>query len=287
MAKKLELGLLNVVSSPHPDGVYLKILNWGSSGKAQARGSDYAKITKPKDEGNNLYSGRILLWTEIDMDSPWLDVDREDELSDELRNEINIPGNAKPNYRPFWYVFDASSHTMYFEMVNEFGESLGSSTAHRAISKLLASDQAASNGFDVEVTVIPEEDAVRQILDMPGLRKLFIRIKTPNPDDFEAKKREVLGELNEVGAKQIDLTYTKAAGVDRLTPNEEVEQLAQIGAENGYVKGESNVDGQPDELSTKAFPKKVVLPMEKGAGVLARILGYVRNQGRGRGAERA
>ncbi len=287
MAKFVELGLLNVVATPHPEGMYLKVLRWGAKGYAQARGSDHAKITKPKSEGDGLYSGRILLWTEIDMDGKWLDIDRDDELSEEDYQKITIPAAAKPNFRPFWYIFDEKSHTMYFEMGNEFGQSLGFTSAHRAISRLLDSSGAKRNKIEVTVTIIPEEDAVQKIVDMPGLRKLFIRIRTPNPDDFEDKKKEVLKELKENNAKQVDRTYTKVAGAERLTPTEEVKQLAEIGAENGYVTGESNVDGRPNELSTKTFPKKVSLSLEEGAGVLARILGYVRNNRRRGRAQRA
>lgn len=286
MTRVLKLGVLNIVASPHPEGIYRQLLAVAASGEAQARGSDYARITKPRDEGDGLLSGRILIYANIDKDSRWLDLETGEELTEEKLDEISIPDTARPNFKSFIYVFDEGRHLFYFEMVNEFGNSLGISTGYRAMARLLGEDRTSHLKTSVEVTVVPEEDAVDRILKMPGLRRLFIRINAPNPEDFEDKKLEVLRDLEENHAKRVDLNYVKAAGAESLTPTEEVRQLAQIGAENGYVKGESNEDGQPDELSTKALPKTIALPMEEGAGVLARMLGFVRNQGRRRPAER-
>ncbi|MDU0339565.1 DUF4747 family protein [Bosea rubneri] len=286
MTRVLKLGVLNIVASPHPEGIYRELLAVAASGEAQARGSDYARITRPRDEGDGILSGRILIYANIDKDSPWLDIETGEELTEEDLDEISIPDKARPNFKSFIYVFDEKNHLLYFETVNEFGKGLGISTAYRAIARLLGEDRTSQLETAVEVTVVPEEDAVDRILNMPGLKRLFIRINAPNPEDFEDKKLEVLRDLEANHAKRVDLNYVKAAGAESLTPTEEVRQLAQIGAENGYVKGESNGDGQPDELSTKALPKTIALPMEKDAGVLARMLGYVRNQGRRRQAQR-
>src|SRR5215211_6792802 len=97
--KTIQVCALNLAANPHPANVYIAILRNASRFLVQARGSDYAKITSPRavHDRSGIYTGRILIWTEIDAKRPWLDLSNEDELSPALKRSINIPENARPN----------------------------------------------------------------------------------------------------------------------------------------------------------------------------------------------
>jgi Domain of unknown function (DUF4747) len=130
----------NIAAHPHPEGIYLRLLRRASSFLARARAHDFAKITSPRLARDNLYTGRILVWTEIDIDGAWLDLAKEDELPAALKNTIAIPDNAKPNYRTFDYVFDDRQHRLYFEARTELGATRGATTAKRIFSSLLSQE---------------------------------------------------------------------------------------------------------------------------------------------------
>lgn len=95
-----ELYGLNINTSPHPAGIYPRLLKETSKNLVQARGSDYAKITEPvrSEDNAGFYIGRVLVWTNVDVKGRWLDLSKEDDLSDSLKRSISIPENAKPNF---------------------------------------------------------------------------------------------------------------------------------------------------------------------------------------------
>lgn len=134
---QLYMYVLNIVASPHPEGVYPRLLRKAArGGGVRARGSDYAKITRLTEQHTGIYTGRILVWTDIDMNGPWVDLIREEELPEDVRRGIRIPSNARPNYRTFRYVFDERRHLFYYEARNQLDEKLGPTIVRRAIITL-------------------------------------------------------------------------------------------------------------------------------------------------------
>ena len=269
----VQIAALNIAAHPHPADVYVGLLRAASDFLVKARGTDYAKITKPrKSRGLEVYTGRILVWTEIDVNGPWLNLKEEEELSPSLRNAINIPPEAKPNYRVFSYAFEAEHHRLYFETRNEFGEHLGETTALRVFRLLLSKDVQGLDIPDVEVTVIPERGAVSRILALPGLRSLELTVVLPNPDaDADAEAR-VFGQLNAARARRKSVVYTKQAGADHLIATPEIIETASVAANNGMVRGVGREDGKRNELSTTHLPKRKTVSMEAGHDFLSRLL---------------
>lgn len=155
----------------------------------------------------------------------------------------------------------------------------------RVLTKLLSHDVLEDASIDVEVTIVPDEEAVSRILGMRGLKRLLIRVNRVNPDDFEDKKRRILNELEANNAKRKDLKYVKARGATKLTPTAEVRDIAEVAAENGFVEGEADGDGQPLKLSTREHPRKIVVEEAPGQSVLSRMVAYVRSVGQ-RGSQR-
>lgn len=264
---------INISASPHPPGIYLKLFNVASKKIVKSRSNDAALITKPKHIKDDYYSGRVLIWTEIDLNGPWLDIDSEDEISDILRNDIKIPQQAKPNYRSFDYLLDTSKHKFYVEIKNEINQSLGPTTIRNILSRLMQPDIQGKGIPDIEVTVIPDEKAVETILNLPGLRTLTIRVVRPNADetDTDARKR-VLMRLQKAGAQIAEEKWTKSSSAERLEPDAITRETAKVAAEDGFVRGEGRrKDGRKVTAATDDTPRIRFVNREQGDSFYERI----------------
>lgn len=270
---------LNLDATPHPEGIYVDLLRKASKLLVKAHGSDYAKITSPRkyERDENVYTGRILIFTEIDVRGKWLDLANDDELSASLKRAITIPDNARPNFRSFDYAFDERRHRLYFESKNTEGQTLGPTTARRIFTSLLSQELLGFSVPDVAVTIIPDHRAVERILALPGLRKLFIRVASPNADSASpAARKRVLDRLRAANAHKLEQTYTKRSDAATLTPTAEIIEFAKVAADTGIVEGEGrDSDNKKLEASTEQVPKRKYVNVEAGGSFIARILGTV------------
>ena len=276
--RRIPVYALNIAAMPHPDGIYPQLLRRAANIVVRAHGSDWARITAPESapETPGVYTGRIQVWTEIDLRAPWYDITRDAELSEEIRKTISIPPNAKPNYRAFDYVFGERKHRLYFEARNEHGKTLGPTVARRIRSAVLSQEVQGLMAPSVEVTLVPKEGTVKRILAMPGLRTLTINVLVPNPDttDAEAEKR-VRKRLADAKARSMHVTYTKQRRAKRLTPTPEIEELATVAAKNGFVSGEGVSGGKPTELSTSDEPRREYAEGKGGVSFLSKLINSV------------
>lgn len=274
--KTIQVCALNLAANPHPESIYITILRRSARFLVQARGTDYAKITQPRAVSGRpgLYTGRILIWTEIDLKRPWLDLSNEDELSPAQKKSINIPENARPNMRVFGYVFVEKPHRVYFESKNEFGESLGPNIAKSIFSKITSQELLGFESPEVEVTIVPDVDAVERVLNLPRLRTLFIRVTLPNPDTASpAARKRVYDRLKKAKARQLEERYIKSSDAEKLEPTREIQEMAEVAAENGLVRGEGrDNDGKKLEVSTEKYPKRFFVGMGEGSGFLSRLM---------------
>jgi Domain of unknown function (DUF4747) len=270
---------LNISANPHPEGIYIALLRRAADFFVRARGSDFAKITLPTQNRRfvTYWTGRILLWTEIDIAGSWLDIASGEELTPELKNAINIPPSAKPNYRSFDYAFDDERHLLYFESKNELGQSLGPAVARRIFMRLLSPELQRIEVPEVEVTLVPETQAVERILALPGLRTLYIKIVRANPDVSPQARQRVLGRLEEAHARRAETTLVKSADALALTPGPEIQEMAAVAAENGEVRGEGrDAEGHKLEVSTVDLPRRIYVGVDRGATFLGRLFSALR-----------
>lgn len=248
---------------------------------AQARGKDWAKITSPRRHptAEGFYTGRVLVWTEIDIAGTWLNLDNEEELPLSLKESISIPENARPNFRTFEYVFDNNNHTLYFESRNDLGSVFGPTTARRLFNRLLDKDIQGLDAPDVSVTVRPQDGAVDRILQINRLRILQIRVELPNPDTTTAAKRRVIERIRANSATRLDETYTKSSKADKLTPTEDVRDLLEVAAEDGFARGVGrDSDGKKLEISTSRLPAKYHISAGNGSSFISRLLAALRTR---------
>ncbi len=276
----IEACAVNIDAAEHPPGIYIELFRRAATKMVRARGNDFAKITRPKKIQDGFYGGRLLIWTDIDIQGRWLDINSEDDLGPDIRKEINIPDQAKANYRSFDYVFNVARHRMYVETKNILRQTVGVTTIHRVMQMLLSREVLGEELPEVTVTIYPEEKALDRVLTLPGLRSLVIRVLRPNADtSSEAARQRVLKRLEDAKAQRLEETWTKSADAPHLIPTPEIQETASVAAEVGIVSGYGrNADGQKNEASTQSYPRRYLLGESMGDTLFTKLAASLRSR---------
>lgn len=270
--KKIILGGLNIVASPHPVGVYEEMFKSVAGTEVALWGSDHARITEPRPRDGNpdQLHGLIHLWTKIDRKGRWFDRHKDGEAEEAEKSKIVLPSHLDPNYRTFNYAFIKSRHRLIFEIRNEFGDNFGVSRAERLFGFLFSRELLGSDHPSVTITPIPEDGAIDRILAIPRLAKIVIHLERPNAEDLDDE--EVLADLEQQGARSQEITLIKAADADTLSLSKRNRALAEIAAENGYVSGRGkDAQGKKTDVSTKEHPKIIPVEIQENETVLTRF----------------
>ena len=254
----VEVGALNIVASPHPEGIYLELVKAISGKELPYVGSDWIKLTAPEEfeAPRGFYHGQILIWTEIDTNKKWLNKEKDAEATDEEMRKVEeaLLPNFEPNFRPFTYILDPAEHIVLIETKNEFGQNFSARRAGRAFANLI--ETLSAEWPEVSVTVIPEDETLEKIFAIPHLRKLEIVVERPNADDLGDDFNRIMTEMQAEGAKSWRIEKIRAAKQKTLKPSDETKRIAAVAATNGHVSGEgTDESGSPVFESTEEHPK--------------------------------
>jgi hypothetical protein len=269
---KIQVGALNVAASPHPTGVYRRLLDSAAEVEVHLHGSDWGKITSvtPLEDRPELLVGRVLLWAHIDKDGKWLNKKKNVEATADEKKRIVLPPDIEPNFRSFYFVFHEPKHRLVVEFRNELDQTFGPSRAEMFFARLFNHPSLSEVGVEVAVTVIPTEDALDKIFHIPRLRWLRIHNTRPNPEDLSEEAEALHARLKAMGAKSQDLELAKAAKVVTLQPDEEIKSLANAAAVDGFVEGRGKTETGANVFeSTKLHPKVVELEVHGGSSFTA------------------
>jgi hypothetical protein len=275
MAKEYTIAaFLNVVATPHPQGVYERIFRSAAHHIIQYWGSEHAAIGDlleiPGDDG--FFSFRLSLWVEINPDEPTI---RKEDLA-----KANFPREGREfskqygiNGRVFTCVLDVQRHVVTIELKNEDGKQLSAGRAETIFQRLLGPEVLGTDTESVEVTLIPQDDALEYVLGFNRLDRLEILVKIPNNDDVTTETHRVLERLRSQNAKSERSILARAAGPDSLEPDNEHMVLARVAAAgNGRVETVGlDEDGEKGERSTKEKPKLVRRILQKGQSYMAAL----------------
>src|SRR5690606_24026820 len=145
-------------------------------------------------------------------------------------------------------------HTMFVEVKNEFGKKVSASRVEKILRKLFSEEIQDENAPLVEVTLIPDEDALNRILALDKLKRLEIHLVRPNADDLDVA--DILAELDAQNAKSMEKVLVAVPGSEGLEPDDRTTKEATVAEFNGYVAGSGNEeDGTLVHLSTKEHPR--------------------------------
>lgn len=269
----LEVGFLNVVATPHPEGVYERLLRVAAEKPVNFWGAQKAAITAPLslDEDPSFLTFQLVIWTEVNPAEP--------AINKAQLKKAAFPREGKDfvaeygvNGRVFYCVFDTHSHTLTAELRNEDGQTVAPNRLERIFRDLMSPEILGVDAEEVEVTVIPTDDAVEYVLGLKRLDKVVILVKRPNNDDITTETHRVMADLMEQKAKSEKREITRQPKTDGIELNEKNKAYTRVAAHNGYVES-SGLDesGQHDKRSTREMPKIVRIAIEGGTSFLVAL----------------
>ncbi|MEZ2692267.1 DUF4747 family protein [Psychrobacter faecalis] len=264
--KTIKISGLNIVSQPHSPQQYVEIFERirDSQLSFPVLGEVHLKLVNISAvDGVNLINGikgEILKYSNIDKDSAWVNTDKGSELTPE--QTPNIPNNSSPNGNFFDFVFypqhEINNHKLfyisqYWDSVRKKSRSLSPNLVARFFTGIFQDNSDFQNFESIEVTVLPSQSALNEVLSLEVVKNLEIFIKAPNPDDFAEVETRILHEMQitHVSKKLERFTYDG----ESIELDEEMRNDARVASTNGYVKvrGE-NAEGKIEERSTTNIP---------------------------------
>lgn len=253
----IEVGFLNVVATPHPAGVYSSLLKKAALKPINFFGDHFALINSvAKVEGAEaLYRGRLYIWTEINKDEPAINKIKLEEIS-HADLQLEIPDDIGFNSKSFNFFLNEATHVLTVEVKNELQKSISIRRVGKIFSSLLSAEIIGLDSPSVEVTIIPDDDALDRVLSLPNLSKIQIVVLRPNEDDISKATGEILKELDDMKAKRLEIEIVREAGEKSIVLNNRYMKYAQVAAENGHVstKGKG-ADHEAISASTKEHPR--------------------------------
>lgn len=239
--RKIQIAALNIVTHPHSPDNYVALFRalFRLKLPIAIRGTQHLMLgeLRPVSKGSPLEGlfGRIYRFDQIDPKAPWFNVDSHEVASDDELAEIKIPAKLKPNLVMFNFVFYPTTHKIYFESAAD-EHTLGPAST-RKFFKVLSGVASIFEKFgEVDVTTLPDNEQLDRILNLPGLSKLVIDVKRPNPDDLADEEAEVFERLEKMGTRRIVQSLT-AERHETIKPDDDVKLLARVAASNGSVTG--------------------------------------------------
>lgn len=280
----LEAAFVNVVATPHPKGVYPRLLKTAAEKPVYFRGSFKAAITalSPIAKEDGLYSFQLVAWMEIDPDEPTIDK--------AALKKAKFPREGREftrqygvNGRVFYCILDERKHLITAETRNSDGQKISPGMLERIFTRLLSPEILGIKSELVEVTVVPKDDAIDYVLGFARLDRVEILVKRPNNDDITAVANRVLQRLKDEKAKSEEIILTRMPKTDGLELDKEHELLARVGARNGHVDS-SGVDeaGVHGKRSTREVPKIVRRVLQRGTSYFAALINVAKGARRDR-----
>lgn len=189
MQRLMSVCAVNIRLQPHPAGSYFRLFEMAMNLKRpiSIHGMTHMIMTRLKKEqveGREALTGEIAKYTRIHFDKKWfneltMSVAEEDDLV-----EVNIPDHLQPNFSAFRFVFFPDGHVAIVEHEAD-GERLSPNFVGKYFSKLLSADVIGKALGVVDVTVLPDPKGVQSMLSLPVIKKVEMKIRRPNPDDFD------------------------------------------------------------------------------------------------------
>jgi hypothetical protein len=274
----IEAGFLNVVATPHPKGVYERLLKSAAEKPIGFWGELKAAITAPValHDDPSFLTFQLIIWMEVNPDSPAIN---KAQLKKAVfpREGRNFVAKYGVNGRVFYCIFDIKTHQLTVELRNEDGQTVSPRRLERIFTDLLSPEVLGADAEEVEVTVIPTDDAITYVLGLDRLDKVEILVKRPNQDDITTATNRVMKDLIEQKAKSERRVLNRQPKTDGLELSEENETYARVAAHNGHVDSSGlDEEGNHDKRSTREVPKVVRISLAAGTSFLAALRNIAR-----------
>ncbi|MFA3145443.1 DUF4747 family protein [Acinetobacter baumannii] len=260
-ARSVYYGGLNIVLNPHETAMVYVDLLYFIQNEIQVpitlknNTSIYLYNLKEIHEGKPLdgLTGTLLKCTDIDI-KEWFDLTEKTIVDeDSASKQVKIPPNYLANAKFFNFVFFPKKHLMVTEIKDSSG-SVSISVFKNYFEAIFSKESFQKKFTSGHVTAITDDKKVEGILGSKKLLKLNITLNKPNPDDLSSLKGRIMGHLAEIKAKRLQVIAT-AEESEYLEPDQQLEDLSRVAADNGEVEAVLIIDGERQTVSTTAYPK--------------------------------
>ncbi|MGQ9444167.1 DUF4747 family protein [[Pasteurella] aerogenes] len=266
--RKIEISGLNIVTQPHTPEGYIELFKKMAKERQyiRIRGNDCLMLSSARPLDSNDWTkgivGEIIKFSEIEQDRNWVNVKAGKFLEDGL--EPQLPQDLKPNGAYFPYIFYPKSkgyaHKLFYvsHSRNHKGkyDNLSPNLLKKMFDSLFMRIKIELEYESIEVTVLPDSEALDTIFRIPSLHKLELVIKAPNPDDLADAESEIFQRMEGINVSETYHEY-KSKQSEFIKPDDKLKIQAKVAANNGYVKGYGkDIDGTKVEKSTKEIPLK-------------------------------
>lgn len=261
MARKVKIsaGVLNIRLHPHSAERYAEFMNdiYKLRKPIKLRGDRHGIISSLNrtEAGENVLSGVITTFLDIDLDGVWFNTDGLTEATDEEISQVVIPKNLHPNSAQFYFQFDTANHKIYFQTYAA-GKVLTEKSALSLFQGLTDDPTISGKYGDVKITVVQSREALERIFALPVIKEITITILKPNADifadDFEA---QIEAHLATTHSKKLAISYEADPG-GSIVPTDEIKAISQVALENGNVKVNGRDDSGVVKHSTEDHPKQ-------------------------------
>jgi len=228
---------------------------------------------------NNLFAGEIYRFVKIDPNEPWFDMMTKAEATPDQVQQINIPPHLLAHMQTIPFIFYPQEHELWF-VAKDRKTTLAIHAAEKFFQRMLEQTAIAHQMPDVAVTALPDREALDEVLRVPGLHKLELHFKRPNPDgaeDYEARFEQRLAAMN---VKSMQETLSAGAG-QTLLPDAQLQAEAAVASRNGNVVGVGRGDeGTPIVVTTAQKPKRLHMHVNNAIETVMDVLRRARGQDR-------
>lgn len=225
---------------------------------------------------DNEFIGEIYRFVQINANDPWFDLHTRRQATEDQVGKISIPENLLSHMQRIPFVFYPKEHELWF-VARDRKNSLSIPRTERFFQKLLENAVQMHGYPEVAVTAIPDQDALDEVLGVPGLHSVEVSFKRPNPDDggdLEAMFEERLAAMN-VGRQTVVMTASRG---EVLEPDEQFKAEAAVAARNGSVKSVGVDDtGIPIISTTAEKPRRVFMTVDEKMETVLNVLRRARN----------
>lgn len=258
---KLSVGAINITMHPHSPEQYVKLLkdaqrlkiisNIGNKRSALITAVNYFHLGDKHADAP--VTGDIVKFTDIDLDGTWFDITTSKIAEESDIDSIQIPAHLKPNTQRFSFIFFPKTHLLFYEAYY-YGNKFSPTAAVNTFEKILNNPKLQLKYGEIEVTHIPETDALAAALKTKHIRFLKLKVTRPNADHFSEIERKFLASMTKRNVAEIIEEHRSVKG-QSLELDAQTKQKAMIAEHNGYVEIKGRDSNQKVvEFSTLSHP---------------------------------
>lgn len=264
--RSIEISGLNIaMHSPHSPARYVDLFyDLLRSGRMLRTSNVHVLMLGsvfPENEGRpeDGLRGEVFRFVRIDPNEQWFNAETREAATRAELSEVNIPSHLLPHLQRISFVFRPHNHFLHY-IKKDRKDSLGPWALKNLLDHMIKPLVDAGDYPPVEITVIPDEQSLDRIFNMPSIQHLIMEITRPNPgDDGQSEHDRWNEKLTRINARKVTIK-TDADRGDRIVPDAEMRAQAEVAAMNGKVLAVGrDINGNRLEESTaqKSFVKSL------------------------------